>query len=552
MTDLPRIQARLQALRDNYAEQLPAKIGALRTLWEQLRSMPSPDDLKTLQSLVHSLTGSGATFGYAKLSDAARILEVCLKDMLQHGGALDTVYSDRVNAYLQAIESAALAASVNLQNILNPGLDTLSTEAENRLVYLVEDDLHLGQELSQQIRNFGYEVRTFADPQSMKTAFLQELPAVLIMDIMFPQGKLYGTETISELKCNCENLPPVIYISARDDLPARLAAVRASSSGYFTKPVNVTALIDMLDRLSAQRVAEAYRIMIVDDDKALADHYALSLRQAHMEVVTINDPLDVLSQLSDFNPDLILMDVYMPECDGLELAAVLRQQPNHDSIPIVFLSTDVDADLRTRALRLGADDFLHKPILPNQLIISVSSRAQRARLLRAHMIHDGLTGLLNHSALKEYFHREFIGARRRGAHLAYAILDLDHFKAVNDTFGHASGDRVLKSLARILQQRLRKSDFIGRIGGEEFAVVFTDTSAANAVRLMEEIRAGFSLIKHCCEAQEFYATFSCGLATVENGDDPAAIYQVADRALYEAKRAGRNRVVIAQGKAKPT
>lgn len=546
MTDAADFQARLQALRDSYAAQLPAKIGEIRALWEKLCGMPGPDDLKTLHRLVHSLTGSGATFGYAEISDAARVMESCLKEIQEQGKELTAACCERVDVYLQAVESIALAERASGHSLIKPESRVLSTEAENRLIYLVEDDPHQAQDLSLQIQNFGYVVRVFAEPATMKAAFQEEMPAAVIMDIMFPQGELAGTDTISELKCNCHAPPPVIFVSSRDDLPARLSAVRACSDGYFTKPVDVTALIDMLDRLTEHRVADAYRILIVDDDKALADHYALTLRQANMEVVTVNDPLEVLAQLQEFKPDLILMDVYMPECDGLELAAVLRQQPSHDSIPIVFLSTDVDAGLRMRALHLGADDFLYKPILPSQLVATVSSRAQRARVLRTYMMHDSLTGLFNHSTTKDYLQREFVRAGRQGTPMAYGMIDLDHFKAIIDTYGHASGDRVLKSLARMLQQRLRQSDIIGRIGGEEFAVVFTDTNAQTAVRVMDEIRVGFAQIRHYCDAREFTASLSCGIATMERGDDVAAISKAAERALYQAKHAGRNRVVLAK------
>ncbi len=548
MTDAAAIQARLQALRDSYAAQLPTRIAEIRTLCEKLRSMPTPGDLKTVHRLVHSLTGSGATFGYVELSDAARDMENYLKELQEQGIVPDVPCCDRIDTYLRAVESVSLTGRGVEQAGLPTDARLLDMEAENRLIYLIEDDSHQAQDLSLQIQNFGYTVRVFVEPEAMKSALQQEMPAAIIMDIMFPQGDTVGTLTIGELKSSCQVQPPVIFISSRDDLDARLAAVRACGDGYFTKPVDVTAMIDMLDRLTEHRIAEAYRILIVDDDKALADHYALTLRQAGMEVVTVNKPLDVMSPLLDFKPDLILMDVYMEECDGLELAAVLRQQPNHDSIPIVFLSTEADIDLRMRALHLGADDFLCKPILPDQLIASVGSRAQRARVLRGYMIHDGLTGLFNYSTTKEYLQREFIRTRRQGVPMAYGMLDLDYFKTINDTFGHAAGDRVLKSLARILQQRLRKSDIIGRVGGEEFAVVLSDTSAATAMRVMDEIRIGFSQIRHYCEAREFTVTFSCGIATLENGDDPAMLYKAADQALYQAKQAGRNRVVLAQGR----
>ncbi len=550
MTDAAAIQARLQALCESYAAQLPATIREIRRQCEKLRDTPTTDDLKILYRLVHGLTGSGATFGYADLSAAARAMEHCLKDLQDRGSVPDAPYCDRIETYLQIIESASIKAHDSSRpNLSAEQRIQQSTDMENRLIYLVEDDPHQAQDLSLQIQHFGYEVRIFDVPEAMETAFQQQQPAAIVMDIMFPDGELAGARAVRELKSNCHEPPPVIFISSRDDLAARLAAVRACSDGYFTKPVDVTAMIDILDHLTAHRVAEAYRILIVDDDKVLADHYALTLSQAGMEVVTVNKPLEVMTHLQEFNPDLMLVDVYMPECDGLELAGVLRQQPDNDSLPIVFLSTEDDDALRMQAMRLGADDFLFKPILPDQLVASVRSRAQRARVLRAYMIHDSLTGLVNHSTTKDYLQREFVRACRQGTQMAYGMIDLDYFKTINDTFGHAAGDRVLKSLARMLQQRLRKSDVIGRIGGEEFAVVLTDTSAATALSVLDGICSSFSRIRHYYDGREFTVTFSCGIATRENGDNTAALYQAADQALYQAKHAGRNRVLLAAGAA---
>ena len=534
----------MQALRDSYTAQLPAKIVEIRTLWQRLAAQPNHEDLKTLHRLVHSLTGSGATFGYSDLSTASRVLELCLKEVVEHGKALDGSCQQRVEDYLREIEAVARVGGDKAQDPAPALARVRHDDAENRLIYMVDDDAQQAQDITMQLRHFGYEVQNFERPAVMMEAVSRQTPAAVIMDVMFPEGEFAGIETIAALKRPCAAPPPVVFLSSRDDLPARLAAVRACSDGYFTKPVDAVALIDLLDRLTARRAPEAYRILIVDDDAVLADHYALTLRQADMEVVVVNDPLALMAPLAEFKPDLILIDLYMPGCDGMELAAVLRQQSDYLSIPIVFLSTEVDAGLRMKAMHLGADDFLTKPVLPNYLVASVQSRAQRARALRQYMIRDSLTGLFNHSATNEYFDMEYTRAQRQGGSMAYAMIDLDHFKTINDTQGHPAGDRVLKSLARLLQQRLRKSDILGRIGGEEFALILTDTDGATALAVLDEIRAGFQTIRHHGAAGVFRCSFSCGIAVNRGYSSAADFYQAADKALYRAKHEGRNRVVL--------
>ncbi|MCX7172009.1 MAG: diguanylate cyclase [Proteobacteria bacterium] len=229
----------------------------------------------------------------------------------------------------------------------------------------------------------------------------------------------------------------------------------------------------------------------------------------------------------------------------MELAKVIRQLDAFVSIPIVFLSVEANLDKQLLAMGLGGDDFLVKPIQPEHLVAAVTNRIGRSLALRSFIVRDSLTGLFNHTTLEEQLEREVARATRRRTQLSFAMLDIDHFKQVNDTYGHPIGDRVIKSLALLLKQRLRKTDIVGRYGGEEFAVIFGDADAATAVRLMNVIRSDFAQLKHLAGDMEFSVTFSCGIADISHFGDPARICEAADKALYQAKHAGRNQVIMA-------
>jgi diguanylate cyclase (GGDEF)-like protein len=161
------------------------------------------------------------------------------------------------------------------------------------------------------------------------------------------------------------------------------------------------------------------------------------------------------------------------------------------------------------------------------------------------MVRDSLTGLLNHTVLKEQLAIEVARAARLGQKMSFAMVDIDHFKHVNDTYGHPTGDQVIKSISRLLQQRLRKSDVVGRYGGEEFAIILPNTGEEQAVRLLDELRVGFSQVRHLSEGREFYVTFSAGIASCSNFAGANQLSNAADRALYKAKAQGRNRVTLA-------
>jgi diguanylate cyclase (GGDEF)-like protein len=306
------------------------------------------------------------------------------------------------------------------------------------------------------------------------------------------------------------------------------------------KPVDACALADCLDKIAAPEKHPPYRVLIVEDEPTTAALNSNILRKAGMLTQVVNDPLGFLDTLSAFLPDVILMDIYMPRCNGVQLAAVLRHQEAYVGIPIIFLSTEQDVDRQLLALRYGGDEFLTKPIQGPHLVSMVITRAQRSRATREALTHDSLTGLLNHSAFIEHTRREFSRARRRKAPCAMALIDLDHFNVINERFGLSAADGCLKDLAHILRQRLRVPDVVGRFGADEFAVLLADTDARNAFKVMDDLRASFSLLEHQGPDATFCATFSCGLADIRGTEAPLDLRMRAEHALRCAPEDGGN------------
>ncbi|MBF0248792.1 MAG: diguanylate cyclase, partial [Alphaproteobacteria bacterium] len=265
-----------------------------------------------------------------------------------------------------------------------------------------------------------------------------------------------------------------------------------------------------------------------------------------MEVMALSDPMEVLKALDDFSPELILLDLYMPECSGREIATIIRQRQEFAGIPVVFLSGEDDKDKQLEAMKMGGDDFLTKPIRASHLISAVRIRAERFRQLRALMVRDGMTGLFNHTTTKQLLANELSRSHRSGAEMALVALDIDHFKNVNDTYGHAVGDRVIKGLSRLMRQRLRGTDILGRMGGEEFAAILPDTGMVEAAHLFDQLRQAFSdIVFHAASGETFSVTVSCGVAAYPRYATVTDLSDAADKALYAAKHGGRNMVVRA-------
>ncbi len=421
---------------------------------------------------------------------------------------------------------------------------SLSGRRDEDVIFLLDRDRACLEDLALQVSHFGYQVRAFSRPEDLLAALDHVLPSAIITEVVFQGGRPGCMEYIAEMRRKAPSSAPVFFLSSQADINSRLQAIRTGCDAYFVKPVNITELIDRLDALTGEKQKEPFRILIVEDEEKLSLYYSVLLQKAGMETMTVNDPLKVFKPLFEFKPDLILMDMYMPACTGRELAKVIRQMRAYFCIPIVFLSAEKDLNKQLSAMSIGGDDFLTKPIEPEHLISSVTYRAERMRLIRSFMDRDSLTGLLNHTKTKEELDIALSRTKREGGSVTFAMLDIDDFKHINDIYGHPAGDTVLVVLSRLLKQRLRKTDVIGRYGGEEFAVVLEKTDAGTGRRIMDEIRASFSQLRHRCEGREFNVTFSCGIAAFPCFGDAATLSRAADRALYRAKEEGKDRVVV--------
>ena len=397
------------------------------------------------------------------------------------------------------------------------------------------------REAAEQLGHFGY-VAEGVDSVEALLATAERKPAGVLVDCAAVDGLDAGEKAAL---ITLSGRVPLACMASGGGIEARLGAVRMGCQAYFTRPLDMTSLLDTLDRLTAPPQAEAGRVLIVDDSPALAAFYAAHLNEAGFVTQVVNDPLKTLEALNEQPPELILLDMNMPGASGEEIAEVIRQQDAYLSIPIVFLSAESDVGRQREAMSLGGDEFLQKPIEPAHLISAVKSRVIRYRALRALMVRDSLTGLLNHTSFKERLRAEAARAKRQGKPLSVALIDIDFFKKVNDTYGHPAGDRVIKNLSRLLKQRLRGADVIGRYGGEEFAVALPETNIEAALRVLDNIRESFAGIVQHAGDKTFQVTLSAGVALAGEAGQGESPIQAADEALYAAKRGGRNQVKAA-------
>jgi len=411
-------------------------------------------------------------------------------------------------------------------------------------VFISAGDRSLGSELLEQLRIYGITVRDIENIEDITRLVASLGTGLLLME----EGRLdedpgLGARILS-LKERLGDSLRVLFYSERDDFEIRLKTVRAGGEAFFQLPMDASILAGKIDALFGEGEDEPYRVLIVDDDPEQVAYNSLVLERAGMVTAKATEASQVIPLIVDTKPDIILMDMYMPSCTGAELAAILRQNDAFAPIPIVFLSVEKDFEKQIRAIRKGGDEFLEKPIKPEHLVSCVAMRAERMRSVRFYMERDNLTGLLNHSNLVERLSKEVLRARRAGDVISFAKLDIDHFAFVNESYGHLSGDRVLQGLSRLLVERLRRTDIVGRYGGEEFGVILTGSDIRSAARLVEELRESFSRLSFRFDGSPLCLTFSAGISSYPDFVSPSDVIEAADRALRRAKEGGRDMVVV--------
>ncbi len=536
------LQEQLAQLEQQFGERLQADLTDLAALAQDLQQTRATASRRlvmlSIRERLHRLAGAAGTFGFAKLGERARQLE------------------QRADRWLDSAKPGSRAAEAFARAVLQLASETPGQERDGAAelpehheepapgcrIYLMKADPVAGASMAVTLRNFGYLVSQWPNFAALQEAVADELPDALIVSVQQDSD----FDALAALQQGLEQPLPLLVIHDRADFASQLAAVRAGAQGFFVRPLDITQLENSLERCLDRQQGEPFRVLIVDDDAELAARYSLVLRNAQMQVQILTEPTRVLETMRSFNPEVLLLDVNMPDCSGPELAQMIRLHDEWLRVTIIYLSAETDTHRQMAALLKAGDDFITKPISDTALVAAVYSHAQRARSLSTALARDSLTGLLKHADIKEQLALEVQRTTRTGKPASVVMLDLDHFKQINDTYGHAAGDNVIRALANLLRQRLRRIDSLGRYGGEEFVAVLPECSALQARRIFDEIRVRFAALSFNAGDQEFRVTFSAGICETDGHSASGLLLEHADQALYAAKHNGRNQVQIAQ------
>ncbi len=495
-----------------FARRLPGKLRQLAGLIDRIVSSPSGGPIKQ-QLLLHidQSVRSAESFGFTAIGQLMHSVEAAV-----HAGDLPSLASVQRQLLLAAEQYDGREMAVETPTAVNEAPVAKAPEPALQPIALSVSNDAERVRLTRDLALFGFAAHA---PQQAKAE-----DVALLVDL-------------AQLAQFSQHDKPIIALLPQDDIATRLQALRAGAKAMIVQPIEISAIMQALEMVAPTAVSEPIRVLIVDDSRSQSTFYNKALSTAGCITRVVNQPLNIASALVELQPELILLDMQMPECSGLELARVLRQMPAYVNTPIVFLSAEENPEKQAAAMAVSGDDFLIKPVAADALLHAVVTRVSRARRLQQAMARDGLTQALALSAfLTELDNRNSL-ARRDNEVLSLAIIDIDGLRRYNEKHSYADGDRLLQRLSRLLTTRMRQTDTIGRLSGDSFGILMPGCHRDDAKRLMENVKRDFGEL-------ETTASLSIGIACHQDGSADA-LRERAQHALREAKTHGGNRCVLA-------
>ncbi len=543
-------QFRLEQLKETYRASFAEKRRDFMACWEDVETTSwSEASQSKLMQLSHRLAGSAASYGYDALSKECAEIEALLKT-LEQGSPVASDICQAISKHYSII-IAFFDEELNLADAMQglavtQGLQRKSIRYKESHILVIDRSTDAAGSLATLLESRGYTISACSEHEAALSTAGRIRPVIVIIDIMSGDDTASSFAMASDIEQLLGYKPGLVFTGADDDFELRMQAARQQADAFFTKPVNVHAMSSALDVLLESYVGCQGRILIVEDDDDQAGYYRSLVTGMGAVGRVVSEPSTLLEVTIDFQPELILMDIDLPNYDGFELTRMLRNHEGYFNIPVVFLTHLDDPNLHHKALQHGADDYLLKSDDENVLINSLLDRISRYRRTKNMVMFDSLTGALNRGAFIERVSEEYAALKRRGESASMAMVDVDHFKEINDTYGHVTGDVVLRRIVDFFRLRLRRSDVIGRYAGDEFIILLPGTGIEAARKLLDDIRGNLAEQEVKVDHSSVRVSLSIGVVAVDPQQSFSLdeVVAAADKRLYTAKIKGRDQVVI--------
>lgn len=527
------LETKLTAILTEYAKNLANKIIEIENLWAKLEADWQPDIAKEFYNKIHGLQGSAGVFGYAELSTTGKAIEKICNDIFKQNIAT-AEHKAEIKTLLGTLKSAStLTPSVK---ITLPKPESKSENANN-LIFIVDiinrvdtSNLEWANEIGKSLNIFGYKTQHFMNFATLEVALANHSPQVFLFNISFLDKE--NEENLKIIKEKYLKNSLLLFFANSGDFSLRLKAVRLGGQAFFVKPFTADDILYEINRIMSIN-NNIYRVLIIDDEIEIANYHALLLNKAGINTQVITDIEAVDKVLHEFKPDLILTDYYMPNCNGEELAGIIRQQRIYEFIPIVFLSSEENKSKQLRVMGTAADDFLTKNMEAEYLIKTIKNKAYRYKILKSLTTKDNLTMAFNPDSTLLQLQNALNETKQNKVPLSLAMIEVNNFQKIIKDFGNSAGDEVLKNLALMLRTHTKVSDILGRYSDNKFLLICPNTSLEDIQQQINELQKHFKAITYFYKNQIFNATFHGGIATYFSNASSEELIKQAEQNLHQ-------------------
>ena len=520
-----------EELRREYLSEAPARLGELRKDLAAVKA-GEPDARQSLKVRLHRLAGSGGSYGFPDISTTSRAAEHWLAANPAAGPADSGFLEQSIGTIAQAFDAAAVTLGLPT-NAVRPiafGWQALIVGEPSEIADLAETALADAQ----------YSVHRRAADSGPVAIPVSERPDVAVI---VPTTVAGARAAVALWAAPGPHRPgAVILIAAPAEIDPLLPPF-ANLDGLVSPDRIETELLGSVRTLGRSATAPRSVLLIDPNDQGPVQSLISGLEGAAVRVAQTTGGLAGRNLLREETPDLIVVEWKLPDTSTLALVRWVRRQPTHKATPIVVVAASISDDERLQAIRAGVDDVTLKSAPTSHLVQLVLARIERSRTMRSLAHRDDLTGLLNHEAMVEELERAIGAARRSSEPTALLMIDIDHFRRINEKYGQLAGDQVLVHVARLVVGSVRSSDLVARMGGEELAVLCRRCQAVDATRVAEKVRAAVAASGILVREETIGVRVSVGVACYPNhGTTGQEILRGADKALTKAKQTGRDRV----------
>lgn len=551
MTDTKSLaESKFERIREIYVESFPEKVEDLRECWAKINAAKvATKPLQKMRTAVHKIAGSSGSHGFDDLFVLARQIEKCIVEVLEKDkdwSENQEIVGNQVQELVNKLEEHNLHfAPHNNVEAQIPRLDTLQLSHRELAVFLISQRTVELSLLSNLLEGRGFSVFSFSDLERAFAMTKTVDPAIVVLDLGDADQISLDDNLKKEFRSTKNEDPAFIVISRRDDVNTRLAATRFGAEAFFATPINAHNFSSTLDVILETRGNDYCRVLLMDNNAQRISYIEKVFVSESIKCRVINKVEQITDELVNFKPDLVLIaHEHMAE-SSVDAARMVRLHETYFNTPIIFLLDEESVQLRLEALRCGADDCISGNEYEQEIFSILRERIMRFRRANHMIIMDSLTGTLNRDAFFDRASEEISLAIRRNETICLGMIDVDHFKQINDKNGHVVGDYVLRHISDYLNNRLRRSDVVGRYAGDEFLVFLPDTDLDSAYLVLDMIRKNLIAQSISMNNVDVRVSISLGLVATRPTEplNVESLIVEADKKLYEAKMAGRNTLI---------